>query len=394
MTTGGVDTNAKNYAKEFIYTEKHVSHYYNNMYSILLYKDMKCIEELSINMPKIDFGKCYEKVLDNIIPKINGNLIVGLVEKSNGQKKSSISYSFYHPETGDRIDADTICKDEEVEIKESVLNQLNNSDIDLNSILYLANQDINIFNLTDSFYTDLCYHFNSPNGKDVPLKERIKLFYPNITLCDSGCTNKGVNLTTMESICSCKFNDIMSNELIGGNVLIQNALGGITDLVNSSNILVLKCYKNVFKSENIKKGIGGFFVLVIIFFQIFFSLFFLINDMPKIRKYLYNLTEQFMNYISKSKQNENIKNPPKKGKKGIGKILSNKNINIKKGNFKKYTAEDDKYYKSINTFKSESTLSYKRIPYKSKLSKTKKKLKINTKDLSILKVKKNLISIQ
>ena len=57
---------------------------------------MKCIEELSINMPKINFGECYEKVLDSIIPKINGNLVVGLIEKANGQKKSSISYSFYH----------------------------------------------------------------------------------------------------------------------------------------------------------------------------------------------------------------------------------------------------------------------------------------------------------
>ena len=383
MTSGGVDTNAKNYAKEFIYTEKHVSHYYNDMYSILLYKDMNCIEELSINMPKIDFGKCYEKVLDSIVPKINGNLIVGLVEKANGQKKSSISYSFYHPETGNKIDADTICKDEEVEIKESVLNQLNNSDIDLNSILFLANQDINIFNLSDSFYTDICYPFESPNGKDVPLKDRIKSFYPNITLCDSGCTCKGVNLTTMESICTCKFNDIMSNELIEGNALIQNALGGITDLVNSSNILVLKCYKNVFKGENIKKGIGGYFVLTIIFFQILFSLLFLINDMPKIRKFLYNLTEQFMNYLSKNKQNENIKNPPKKVQQRKGKIIYNKNTNIKKEYFKKdTTSQDDKYSKSINTFKSESTISYKRTPYtKTKLSKTKKPFRINKKNI-------------
>ena len=312
LTTWGVDTNAKNYAKEFIYTEKHVSHYYDNMYSILLYKDMKCIEELSINMPKIDFGKCYEKVLDSIIPKINGNLIVGLVERENGQNKPSISYFFYHPETGNKIDADLICKDEEIEITESVLNQLNNSDIDLDSILYLANQDINIFNLSDAFYTDICYNFKSPNGKDVPLGDRIKSFYPNITLCDSGCTSKGVNLTTMESICTCKFNDILSNDLIEGNAFIQSALGGITDLVKSSNILVLKCYKNVFKKENIKKGVGGYFILSILFFQILFSLFFLINDMPRIRKYLYNLTEQFMEYISKKEQNENIDNPPKK----------------------------------------------------------------------------------
>ena len=53
-------------------------------------------------------------------------------------------------------------------------------------------------------------------------------------------------------------------------------------------------------------------ILAIIFFQILFSVLFLINDMPRIRKFLYNLTQQFMKYLSKNKQNENIKNPPKK----------------------------------------------------------------------------------
>ena len=395
MTTGGVDTNAKNYAKEFIYTEKHVSHYYNTMYSILLYKDMKCIEELSINMPKIDFGKCYEKVLDSIVPKINGNLIVGLFERGKGQNKPSISYFFYHPETGEKIDADTICKDEEIEIKESVLNQLNNSDVDLNSILYLANQDINIFNLSDAFYTDICYHFDSPNGKDAPLGDRIKSFYPNITLCDTGCTSKGVNLTTMESICTWKFNDIMSNDLIEGNALIQSTLGGITDLVNNSNIMVLKCYKNVFKKENIKKGIGGYLILIILFFEIVFSLLFLINDMPKIRRYLYNLTEQFMNYISQNKQNESINNPPKKGKKRKGTLKALvENVNNINENNKKDLIQNDKYSKSISAFKSESNLTQKKaIPHKNKLKKKKRRFRIHKKDLSALDVKTQKINM-
>ena len=48
LTTGGVDFNAKNYAIEFNYTTKHVSHFYNNIYSILIYKDSNCVQELSI----------------------------------------------------------------------------------------------------------------------------------------------------------------------------------------------------------------------------------------------------------------------------------------------------------------------------------------------------------
>ena len=113
------------------------------------------------------------------------------------------------------------------------MSQLNNSksNINLKSILFLTGQNIDIFNLSGGFYTDICYHFESPNGKDIPLKDRIKEFYPNISLCnDPGCIIKGVNLTLMESICECKYNDILNNKLLEGNVLIENTFGEFTNI--------------------------------------------------------------------------------------------------------------------------------------------------------------------
>ena len=320
LSSGGVDINAKSYAKEFGYTTKHISHYYNNIYSILLYKDINCIDELSFTMPKIDFGECYNKIKEKLEPPTEDKIIIAIIERTNGQKKSTNSFFFYHPVTGEKIDADKICNEEEVIVKESMMSQLNNSEVNLNSILFLTQQDINIFNKSDGFYTDICYNFLSPNGKDVPLKDRIKTYYPNITLCDFGCTCKGVNLTSMESICECKFKNLVNNEAIEGNALIQNTLGEVTDLLNSSNLLVLKCYKNTFKMRNILKGTGGFIILLILLFEIIFGLIFILYDMSIIRKYLYNLTEYFMSYINnlnKNKINSNIENkkinPPKKG---------------------------------------------------------------------------------
>ena len=43
----------------------------------------------------------------------------------------------------------------------------------MTSILILTDQNINVFNLSDEFFTDICYCFESPNGKDIPLKDRI-----------------------------------------------------------------------------------------------------------------------------------------------------------------------------------------------------------------------------
>ena len=367
LTHGGVDLNAKNYAKEFEYTTKHVSKFYNDLYSILIYKDINCLEELSINIPKVEFGNCYTIVQNKLQPPSDDKLVVALVERL-GTKKSTTSYSFYHPQTGEKLDAENICKEEQIIVKESVISQLNNSDVDINTALYLTQQNIDIFNLSDAFYNDICYHFESPNGKDVPLQDRIKSYYPNITLCDSGCTSKGVNLTSMESICECKFNDILNNELIEGNALIQSALGEVSDLLSSSNLLVLKCYENVFIKDNILKGTGGFIIMVIALFEIIFALLFIFYDMNIIMKYLYNLTEYFMLYISNINLFKNnilitlsskVSAPSKKGKANTSKSIKiniNRNKKYNNENSIKVKYEDVNLSKSANTNKSETRL--------------------------------------
>ena len=331
-----IDLNAKIYAEDFSYTDKHVNYYYNNLYSILLYKDSYCIDELSLNMPKVDFGNCYSKVVDNLNPPTTDKIIIALVEKFNKDKKSSTTYFFYHPISGEKIDVQTICKDEEVVVKESVLSQLNNSNVDLDAALFLADQNIDIFNLSDAFYTDICFHFQSPNGKDIPLKDRVLTFYPNVTLCDEGCEIKGVNLTTMESICECKFSDLLS---FGENALVQNALGGFTNLLSSSNIMVFKCYKDILDKKYFLKNTGGYIFIGIISAEIIVSILFFSIDMLKIFQYLYKLTEHYINSINPKKKSKSSKKdnyltinstenaPPK--------IAASNNYNEKKKKLKK-----------------------------------------------------------
>ena len=406
LLNGGIDVNAKSYAKEFGYTTKHISHFYNSMYSILLYKEPNCIEDLKVKMPKVDFGSCYIKVQNSLDSSINDKIIIALIEKSNGNKPSTTSYSFYHPKTGEKLEAEEICRNEQIVIKKNVLSQLNNTEVDLNSILFLAKQDIDIFNRSDEFYTDICYHFESPNGKDVPLADRIHTFYPNVTLCEPSCVSKGVNYTSMESICECKFTSIINNDFIGDNVLLSNAIGEIADLLSSSNLIVLKCYKDAFKKEYILKSTGGFIILTIAILEIIFILVFIFYDMVNIRKYLYNLSEYYILLIS-DKQNNNIidnvlltgnekikPNPIKKLKRG--KTSKNLDSALKlKENLTNINSE-----KALNNYKADSNwkLMDSTTP-KKKLRRAKsKKIEIfdfNDKDsmkkksLEVLKVKKN-----
>ena len=302
-----VDINAKTYSKEFLYTSNHVSYYYNDLYSIVLYKDYNCIEELHINISKIDFGNFSNIILNSLTPPTNYSITIAIIErKEDGKKPTSIAY-FYHPETGDKIDVNPLCENNKVIIKNSILPQLNNSIIDRESIFALVGQEINIFNINDAFYTDICFHFLSPNGKDIPLKDRILSFYPNIVLCDEGCLNKGVNLTTMESICECKLNFILNNDLKGGKAFIEFKFGELTDFLSNSNLDILKCYKDIFKIKYIKKNFGSIMMILLIFIEIILSIIFWKKEINNIIIYLNYLLKYFAHSINNKNKDNNIK---------------------------------------------------------------------------------------
>jgi hypothetical protein len=291
-------------------------------------------------MPKVDFGSCFNKVIQNLDPPTNDNIIIALIEKLTFKKKLT-TFLFYHPITGEKIDIGTICSDEQVTVKESVLYQLNNSNIDLESALFLVKQGIDIFNISHEFYNDICYIFDSPNGKDITLKDRILTYYPNITLCDDGCIGNGVDLNSMESICECKFNNLINNDILN-NQILGEALGGITDFISSSNIFVLKCFKQVFIIKQILKNVGSYIIIGITLIEIICSILFFSLSMIKVFRYIYKLTELYKKYIKHknknsskhvNKYNENA--PPKKeGKnKKVNFRIKSANLKIKPINY-------------------------------------------------------------
>ena len=383
LTTGGVDFNAKNYAIEFNYTNKHISLYYNEVYSIILYKDSFCIKELSINMPTIDFGNCYLKVKNSITSTTDKNLVIAIVKRTSTNGKSTTSYFFYDPETGDKLDSNTLCSEDTVIMKEDVKSQLNNTNKDINSILYLTGQNIDVFNISDEFYTDICFHYESPNGKDIALKDRIQVFYPNITLCEDGCTNKGVDLASMESICDCKFNDLINNELFGDNALISGITGEISDLLSNSNLDILQCYEDVFRKKYILKNVGGFIIIVITFIEIIFGIIFLAVDKINIIKYIYNLSEFYIIFLNDNNYNSNkINFPPKKQNNNKKNNKNNKKMNIEE-NYSNNAIITQKGETFINKTKNQFSSSKKILKSEKSHENKKEKKKNKYKDIDI-----------
>ena len=315
---------AKNYANEFYYTENHISRFSSQQFTMILYKNSSCIDELKLNVTKIEYDSCIQQLkIDNNISETK-NLIIAVIDLLNGDNPIT-TFGFFNPDTGVKLDAIKSCSDKNVIMYENIANILNQS----LSLTLLKDLKINIFDLNNEFYNDICFHFDSPNGKDATLQDRIRTFYPNITLCDSGCKKKGINMTSLEAECECMFQDllnkkILQNELIGDNLLVKEALQEVMDIISNLNLEILACYKDIYNFKYIKKNIGGFIILGLIFIQTICIIYFYAKIKNQLIKFIYSLTET---YIMWKRKKDELSNPIRKKN---SKMFKKMNCNNKK----------------------------------------------------------------
>ena len=318
---------AKNYAKEFSYTNNHIINYMSDEYSIILYKTSECITKLRINIPKIDFKDCYQKVKDHY--SLQKDLVIAIIDRyiyneDTGVKNPDTTYAFFHPETGENLNASEICKEVKIIVEENILSIIE----DNKTVLFFSNQNVDIFNISNEFYTDICFHFESPNKRDVVIKDRIQTYYPNITLCDSGCKNKGINLTSLTAICECSFKDLLDNNFLNDNIIFDNIIineliDQIAQTLNILNLEVMKCYKTIFDPKYISKCTGFYLVLIIIFFELICITSYFLFGKSKFIGFIFKVSEIYKDLnVFKNKQNLDItqtaiKAPPKKNRKKL-----------------------------------------------------------------------------
>ena len=311
-----IGTLVKTYISEFGYTDKHISLYNNQNYTVMVYKTASCINELSLEMPNVDFLSCYQKV--QAAYNITQDLIISIAEKKDTSNPKTF-FSFFHPVSGEKLNADEICQNDTIIVQENLNELLNKNDTFYEVQNYFAAQGINIFDKSDPFFTDICYDFDNPLKKDIPINDRVTYFFPNVSLCDEGCQYNGINLEDMTASCDCKFNDISNNALFKDNPIMDTMVGEIFDLISSSNLLVFKCFKYIFK--HFSRSIGGWICLVLIIAQIAMVLLYFLFELPKLKIYLFSLTNRYISFISKKTRLESS-TPPKRTI-GNTKIINN-----------------------------------------------------------------------
>ena len=303
-----IETLVKTYSSEFNYTDNFISLYENSEntnYTIIIYKNSECIKELGLTMPYIIFNECYKKVQQAY--GINENLIVSLASKVENDKPITKT-ALYHPKSGLKLDAENICKNDTITIWGNLQSFFDKSD----DLKYnLLKQGINIFDQDSDFFTDICYDFDNPLKKDITLNDRVKLVFNDVTLCDEGSDNKGINYENMSVKCDCSFNDLANNEIIKDNVFLSNSIGEIFDLISSSNIYVFKCTKYIFKYFT--RSIGSFLCLVAIASHIGLTLLYFLHGKIKLKIYIFSITNSYLLYLKKhGKNNDKEKHEPSK----------------------------------------------------------------------------------
>ena len=205
----------------------------------------------------------------------------------------------FSPLTGRYINTDEICTEDKIKTTESIKDKLLESRINIEEITNLVNDGVDVFNISSPFYNDICYKYNFT--RDVPLKDRVHEFFPNISFCEEGCDLKGINMTTITSICECFYKESKRKENLKNKVLEQTQFGIASEMISSSNIYVIKCIKLVFDSKILKTCYGGFVIFCLILAEIVCTLFYFLRNIYSVNKYIFVITNKYIDYLLKQK---------------------------------------------------------------------------------------------
>ena len=205
----------------------------------------------------------------------------------------NVEYAVFN-ENKERLDL-SVCQNELIEINY----QINTSNINITKIAYYSDLGIDLFNIKEEFFNDICYSY-SEDDKDIILDDRVTDIFQNYSVCEENCDYNKINITdsTVSCKCSVKLNP---NSEVRPPKLDKIIKDSFTD----SNLAVIKCYNLVFIFRNKFRNIGFLIFSILVLFHIPFIIYYSIYNISSLSIFIYSQMVKF-HYIN---------NPPKKFKK-------------------------------------------------------------------------------
>ena len=152
----------------------------------------------------------------------------------------------------------------------------------MNAISNFNNSGIDIFNIKDSFFNDLCISYSDSNN-DVILQDRVNYFYQNYSLCSQECSYNSINLENMTIVCDCSIKPNLSTIIMPLN-LEEKKKSSFMD----SNIGVIQCYNLVFSFGNKFNNIGFMIFLVLIIIKVICLILYFMKGIKSVLEYIFN----------------------------------------------------------------------------------------------------------
>ena len=215
------------------------------------------------------------------------------MEIENNDKNSLYNQIKYFTYDDKKQELDlNLCNDIETQIH---YNLKEDSNIDILAVDGFKKKGIDIFNIKDEFFNNICTSF-SDSDNDMILEDRIKYIFQNYSLCEDGCTYNNFNLETTSITCNCKIKGNF-NETMIPLIFEQGKEASFLD----SNIGVIKCYNLVFKLNNKLNNLGFLIFSVLIFFYFIFFFYFIIKGIKSVSNFVFNEMVKY-GYLNKGKK--------------------------------------------------------------------------------------------
>ena len=235
--------------------------------------------------------------------------MVQIIYNKEEMKIPIIEYGVYYPlynGTFTKLNL-SLCKDTKIEIL----------------IPVKINDNIDKYNPKSGYYNDICYKTTSESGTDISLKDRKDSFYESkMNLCEENCEFISYNYTSKKVKCSC---DIKENiNPTDNDFKLKEIKNMFTNMKNTVNINILKCYKTVLNIKALTDNYGFFIMSAITLLLIISKIIFWIKSYKKTKNDLFNMSTILKSIDSNSnKSNENNKSILKKKENSTKKKLKN-----------------------------------------------------------------------
>ena len=168
----------------------------------------------------------------------------------------------------------------------------------MDDIVEFLNNDINVFDINEDFFQDICYHYER-NMHDYVLDDRIEFFYQNYSLCGEGdninCNLSQIYFENFSYCCICL--PVVQTEDSGHKKKEHSmeldesfSMEGVSEAMGNlffeSNLSVVQCFFVLLKENIILDNYGVLITGILLFIQILAS-FFLCSHMNDIRLYVF-----------------------------------------------------------------------------------------------------------